>query len=124
MTAQAEIFVDYVEDVLVVPIQAVYGQGGKSYVFLDDGGGEPVYREVELGASSSTLVEVKAGLDEGSKVYTAVGDDMLAVLPRVEINGLEAARQLHDARERLAQVRERESESDSDSSKEVQPAAE
>ena len=100
MTAQAEIYVDHVEDVLAVPIQAVYGQGGKSYVYLDDGGGEPVHREVELGASSSTFVDVTAGLEEGGKVYMAVSDDMLTMLPQAERDDLQPDRQLRDARER------------------------
>ena len=124
MTAMAEIFIDHVEDVLAVPIQAVYGQAGKSYVFLDDGTGQPVHREVELGASNTTFVEITAGLEEGNKVYMAVSDDMLAMLPQAEGDDLRPDRQLLDARERLKEAREQESKSAGDSSKLSQPAAE
>lgn len=58
------------EMVLLVPTKSVYFQGGKNYVFVDDGGGHYTRREVELDDVYGNEVEVVQGLGEGEKVVT------------------------------------------------------
>lgn len=68
MTAGLEIVVDEGdEDVLQTPIQAVVSVGDKfvSYVLTLDG---PVLRDVELGRTNDTAVEILSGLEAGERV--------------------------------------------------------
>jgi len=62
MTARAEILIGERDDVLTVPTSAVLRMGGKNHVAVKktDGGFE--WREVVLGDTSGTVVEVKQGL--------------------------------------------------------------
>jgi multidrug efflux pump subunit AcrA (membrane-fusion protein) len=68
MTAQVEIRVAERDNVLSVPVQAVFRSGGKDHVAVKkpDGGFE--WREVTLGLSNGKLVEVKEGLRDGERV--------------------------------------------------------
>ena len=67
---QAELGVDLgtASDVLVVPTTAVKGGSGSGVVWIDGGAGELEEREVALGVSDGTLVEVTSGLEEGEQV--------------------------------------------------------
>jgi HlyD family secretion protein len=53
--------------VLAVPLEAIYSAGSQAYVFVDEVG-KPVPREVKLGESSLTHVEVRSGLSEDEMV--------------------------------------------------------
>jgi hypothetical protein len=65
--ATVEILVERLQDVLAVPVAAIYSEGGKSYVGLERAGRlEPV--EVKLGASNETHVQVKEGVTSGERV--------------------------------------------------------
>ncbi len=67
MNAACEILVGQYPDILAVPIQAVASFGRKKFVFVDeDGEFEP--REVEIGNSNISFVEVKSGLSEGEVI--------------------------------------------------------
>lgn len=79
MTATVEILVTQLENVLAVPVQAVFGKGGHSYVFVTNGQIE--YREIKLGLASTEYVEVMEGLEPGEKVCLAVDEDMKRMLP-------------------------------------------
>lgn len=80
VTARAEIIVSRLEDVVAVPLQAVFSKGGRHYVFKPNGhAGEPV--QVSLGQSSSDYVEVTKGLTANSKVLLAASDDAKLLLP-------------------------------------------
>ena len=70
-TAAVEIFVRQVDNVLIVPIQAVDTVRGKSYCYMA-GGGEK--REVAIGASSHTMAEIKSGLEEGETILLEQAD--------------------------------------------------
>jgi HlyD family secretion protein len=70
-TASVELFVRQIDDVLIVPIQAVDTVRGKSYCYMA-GGGER--REVAIGASSHTMVEIKSGLEEGETILLEQAD--------------------------------------------------
>jgi len=67
MTARAEIQVAELEHVLGVPVQALYVNGGESYVFV---GTAQAYmkRPVKTGLASADMVEIVDGLKEGETV--------------------------------------------------------
>ncbi|HUU82268.1 MAG TPA: efflux RND transporter periplasmic adaptor subunit [Phycisphaerae bacterium] len=92
VTARADIVVRQAEGVLAVPVQSVFGKGGRNFVFRKTrGGGEPV--EVEPGVSSDEFVEIASGLSEGDAILLAVSNDLQRTLPEVapgseQVNGL------------------------------------
>lgn len=56
-------------DVLVVPTTAVQGGAGTGVVWVASAdGGDPEKREVQLGVTDGTLVEVVSGLEEGDSI--------------------------------------------------------
>ncbi len=68
MTVRAEVKVDHRDDVLSVPLEAVFPRKGESIVYTKGGFGsfEPV--GVELGVRNDARVEVTSGLTEGAVV--------------------------------------------------------
>jgi len=68
------------EDVLTVPATAVLGAAGTGTVFVPGDDGSPVEREVELGLSDGTSVEVVSGLEEGESVFEYVPGSSLEQL--------------------------------------------
>lgn len=59
------------EPVLVIPLQAVVGSvamGAKRKCFVLDAEGQPQLRDIEVGLSNDTLVEVRSGLELKQKV--------------------------------------------------------
>lgn len=72
MSAQIEIVIDELEDVLAVPLQAVGGSRARPLVYTwDDSAGAPVPHAVTLGRANDHLVEVRAGLEPGWRVVLA-----------------------------------------------------
>ncbi len=67
MSAEVEILVDRLEDVVYVPVQAVRRAGDRRVVYVA-GGGRPERREVEVGAFSDSFIEIVSGLREGEPV--------------------------------------------------------
>ena len=68
MTAQVEILVTEVDNVLSVPVQAVVRYDGKDHVAVKKPGGGFEWRDVELGISNEKYVEVKEGIRSGEAV--------------------------------------------------------
>lgn len=68
MQCQGEVETGYVDSVLSLPVQVVYAEGSKHYVFRQGKDGRPEQHLVEIGRASETLVEVISGLDEGDEV--------------------------------------------------------
>lgn len=74
MTVNADIIVDYRENTLLVPIEAVQQQGGKSFVLVagakgSDGKTSQAQRiEVKTGAYDSSRMEILEGLEEGQQI--------------------------------------------------------
>lgn len=68
MTAQVEILVNELENVLSVPVQAVLQYGGKDHVAVRKSDNTFDWRDVTLGVSNDKLVEVKDGLKAGEFV--------------------------------------------------------
>ena len=83
MTANVSIFVSEADDVLLIPIEAVYQEEGMAMVdVLRDGRAIPT--QVRLGYVSSRFVEVREGLEEGWQVVTGSSTDLLE---REEVEG-------------------------------------
>lgn len=68
MTAQVEILVNQLDDVLAVPVQAILQFKGKDYIYVRLADGGFARREIKLGTSNDKLVEVKEGINEGDEV--------------------------------------------------------
>ena len=79
-TARADILVAQLNNVLAVPVQAVFAKGASYFVFADRSG-RPEPLRVSLGPSSNEYVEIKQGLREGDRVWLAVTDEMKLLLP-------------------------------------------
>jgi len=85
-TAHVQIQITELKDVLAVPVQAVFGKGGKYYVFVDNKGeAEPV--EVGVGESSNEYITITKGLEAGQKVRMAITEEMKLKLPDDEDTG-------------------------------------
>lgn len=67
LTVSCRLIVDEIEDVLYVPIDAVYAEGDKFYVYRKSGGGYDK-TEVETGASNSDYTIITSGLSERDEV--------------------------------------------------------
>jgi RND family efflux transporter MFP subunit len=67
MSAQVEILVEELENVLSVPVQSILQYRGKDFVFLKDGEGFR-QEEITLGVSNDQYVEVKKGVKDGDIV--------------------------------------------------------
>ena len=84
-TAEAEIVIDYLENVLAVPIQSIYGFGGENYVFVKKGRSvEPV--KVKLGISSTEYAQILDGPKQGQEVMMTISDEMKQMLAGTEEN--------------------------------------
>ncbi|MCA1686412.1 MAG: efflux RND transporter periplasmic adaptor subunit, partial [Planctomycetia bacterium] len=68
MTAQVEILVRELDNVLSVPVEAVVRYDGKDHVAVKTPDGAIAWREVTLGLSNDARVEVKGGLKSGETV--------------------------------------------------------
>lgn len=67
MNVQVKIISDRLEDVLAVPIEAVFESDGKLYVYKFDGQ-ESKICYVEIGESNDDFVEIKEGVEKGDKI--------------------------------------------------------
>ena len=75
MSAQVEILVDKLTDVLYVPLQAVYRHNGGHIVYVASGG-ETGPRNVDVGAFNDEFVEIVGGVKEGEVIYLRPPDSM------------------------------------------------
>lgn len=67
MSAEVEILVDSLDDVIYVPLQAVSYLNDRRVVYVANGG-RPQVREVEVGTFSESFIEIRSGLREGEEV--------------------------------------------------------
>lgn len=67
MTANADIVVSSVKDVLCVPVEAINKENGNTYVQVIEND-VAVKRSVKTGVSNTSYIEIKEGLAEGEKV--------------------------------------------------------
>ncbi|NMA54374.1 MAG: HlyD family efflux transporter periplasmic adaptor subunit [Firmicutes bacterium] len=74
MTANVSIFIEQRQNVLAVPVEAVYERDGNSFVQVLEGG-KPREVQVQLGLQDRALAEVLAGLNEGQEVVVGSSSD-------------------------------------------------
>ncbi|MDA1370001.1 MAG: HlyD family efflux transporter periplasmic adaptor subunit [Proteobacteria bacterium] len=67
MSAEVEILVDRLDDVVYVPVQAVTYFDDKRVVYVSNAG-RPQRREVEIGAFSESFIVIRSGIEEGEEV--------------------------------------------------------
>lgn len=72
---RAQIISGSIDDGLVVPAQAVYGDASDSHVFVVSGG-TTERREVQLGQRSPDLVEITDGLEPGDRISLIAPPDV------------------------------------------------
>ncbi len=68
MTAEVEIMVDRLEEVLQAPIQSCVERGGRYFAWVQADDSDVMRHEVQLGKSNDVAAEIVAGLAEGEKV--------------------------------------------------------
>lgn len=68
MSVQIEIITETLRDVISVPIESVFEEEGKYFVYLKNGD-KPKIAYVTLGISNDNYVHIKSGLSEGDTVY-------------------------------------------------------
>jgi uncharacterized protein (TIGR03067 family) len=68
MTAQVEILVDDLENVLCVPVETVVRYDGKDHVAIENPDRAIEWRDVTLGRSNDRFAEVRAGIETGERV--------------------------------------------------------
>jgi HlyD family secretion protein len=73
MTAKVKIIVNELKDVLYVPVQAIFVEKDKHFVFVKDGG---QYRRqpVTIGEHNDEFIQVVEGIDSGAKVALRLPD--------------------------------------------------
>ncbi len=74
MSAKVEIIVKELEDVIYIPVQAVFVENHEYFVFkVTDGGYER--HLIEAGSHNNEFIEVISGLEKGEGVYLKMPDD-------------------------------------------------
>jgi len=68
INVRVEIVSSTLENVLFVPVEAIFEKSGRFYVYRDSNG-SPDEVDVEIGQSNDSYVEIKSGLNENDVVY-------------------------------------------------------
>lgn len=68
MNCSAEIYIREIPEALAVPIQSVHTVGEEHFVYVKAEGNKVRKQTIEIGGASDTLVQIKAGLDAGTRV--------------------------------------------------------
>ena len=68
MSVQVEVVSKILHDVISVPIEAVFEEGGQLLVYRKSPAG-PEKVNVKIGSSSDSAVEIREGLKEGDEVF-------------------------------------------------------
>jgi HlyD family secretion protein len=96
MTAVTEIHMDYLPNVLCVPVQAIVQQRSETWCYIADGG-LLTRRDLKLGQTNDKFVEVREGLQEGDQlvlnpaaVLGDVADKQDAIGPETKSPDVEA----------------------------------
>ena len=76
MTMRVEIIVEEVNDVLYIPVEAVYNREGQKYCNVRTLTGL-TERTVETGRSSNDYVEITLGLKQGEEVFLHSGQETI-----------------------------------------------
>jgi multidrug efflux pump subunit AcrA (membrane-fusion protein) len=68
MSVQIEIITETLKDVMSIPIESVFEEEGKYFVYMKTGD-KPKIAYVTLGISNDNYVHIKSGLSEGDTIY-------------------------------------------------------
>lgn len=68
MSVQVEVVSQVLKNVISIPTEAVFEEGGKFFVYKETAT-RPQPTDVELGTSNDNSVEIKSGLEEGDVIY-------------------------------------------------------
>ena len=68
MRCKADIFLGHVDNSIAVPIEAVYVEKGKRFVWKSEGGDKYQKQPVKIGRASEMMIEIKKGLSSGDVV--------------------------------------------------------
>lgn len=68
MNCSSEIFIREIPEALAVPIQSVHTVGQEHFVYVPAEGNKVRKQLVQIGGSSDTLVQIKSGLEPGTRV--------------------------------------------------------
>ena len=74
MTAKVKIIIDELENVLYIPVQSVFIEEDRQFVFVRDGRGHR-RQEVEVGSYNDEFIQIRGGLAEGDLVALRAPDD-------------------------------------------------
>ena len=95
MTAEAQIFVQQLEDALQIPIEGLYEHGGKMYTLVQDGPQSFQTKVVKLEATNDTMASIEGSLLEDERVVLNLRDHLsLMDLPEIEDNDNSEMRKL------------------------------
>lgn len=84
MTAEVQIFVEQLDNVLQIPIQGLYEHGNKMYSLIREGEKQFRTTEVKIGATNDTMATITEGLNAGEIVVLNLRDHLnLMDLPEV-----------------------------------------
>ncbi|MBU1018263.1 HlyD family efflux transporter periplasmic adaptor subunit [Patescibacteria group bacterium] len=72
MTAEVEVIINEVSDVLLLPNSAIRNQGGQKGVLIRDSDGNPKIVRIETGETDGKNTELKSGLNDGDIVLEEV----------------------------------------------------
>ena len=75
MTAEVEVIVDQLEDVIYVPFQAVNTVDEYHIVFADDASGNIKLKEVKIGQFNDEFIEIQEGIEAGVVVHLKTPKD-------------------------------------------------
>lgn len=97
MTAAVEVFIQQLPDATQVPIQALYEHGGKMYSLVKKGPTEFETREVKIGATNDTMVNIVSGLELGETAILNLREHLnLMDLPEIEAEDNSEMRDLRE----------------------------
>ncbi len=68
MTAQVQIHVEYLEDALQTPVQAIVEHGGKHYCLVETAPHQLTPREVNIGSTNDKFVVITSGLEPADQI--------------------------------------------------------
>jgi macrolide-specific efflux system membrane fusion protein len=69
MSAHCEILIDKLDDAVHVPVEAVFEEDNRYYVYVTNDGGNGCHRRyVEIGPDNRAAVSIMDGLSEGERV--------------------------------------------------------
>lgn len=80
MTAEVNILVDEIDDVLQVPIEAVIERNGHFFCALPAAKGRLETREIRVGSANETNVIIESGVEAGQSVVLNLGDPKILEL--------------------------------------------